>query len=182
MLVVLVLALVGLSAAWEVYPLSYLPFDHIPNLYACSSSSYPVTFPYGKAISPGFYWNTPPPGTQSIVFLMHDADTIPIFGFAFQHWAVVDIPPTTTFIPEGATRTTEMPPGAKEILNTITNTTGYIGFCPPANQHHLYRVTLFARSVQHSTLNTSGRADVNIATLENDGYTLAFTETVSIFP
>eukprot|EP01124_Arcella_intermedia_P031416 TRINITY_DN7076_c0_g1_i1.p1 TRINITY_DN7076_c0_g1~~TRINITY_DN7076_c0_g1_i1.p1 ORF type:complete len:188 (+),score=13.37 TRINITY_DN7076_c0_g1_i1:3-566(+) len=181
-LVVFMVALVGLSASWDVFSLNYGLFEHIPNRHACPSSAYPVAFTYGEDISPGYYWNAPPRGTKSVVFILHDADTTPHLGFILQHWAIVDLPPTSTLLPEGASRTSAMPPGSTELFNAFRNATGYSGPCPPGQQFHVYRATLFARSVRNTTLSSSGKADENMAILQSDGHTLAITETVALFP
>jgi Raf kinase inhibitor-like YbhB/YbcL family protein len=60
----------------------------------------------------------------------------------FVHWALINLPPTTTSLPEGASPGASLPPGAIDLLNDFGKK-GYGGPCPPRGQPHNYvfRVT-----------------------------------------
>jgi len=112
---------------------------------------------------------------------MHDADAVPVTGYSFLHWGVIDIPTTYNYIAENASNTVNMPKGSVELYNGA-NKRGYLGMCPPSPGHHMYRITVFARGVLQSNVPTSGHADLVIRSLMTDGHTIAVSESMGIFP
>jgi len=54
----------------------------------------------GSNVSPELRWENVPPGTQSLALQMYDPDAPT--GSGFWHWAVYNIPPTATGLPQGA--------------------------------------------------------------------------------
>jgi len=112
---------------------------------------------------------------------MHDADAVPVAGFSVLHWGVINIPVGNNYIMENASNTIRMPSGAVE-LNNAAGAKGYLGMCTPAGRHHLYRITIFARSVSQSNVPMTGHADLVISSLMGDGNTIAVSESMSLFP
>ncbi len=89
-------------------------------------------------------WSGAPEGTQSFVLAI--VDHAPV-AREWVHWAVVDIPPDVTSLSEGASRTSAMPPGSRELDNT-GGSPGYGGPCPPPGTgDHPYEATVYALSV-----------------------------------
>src|SRR5437588_29165 len=54
----------------------------------------------GQNISPALEWSNVPAGTKSLALQVFDPDAPS--GSGFWHWAIYDIPPTTTGLPQGA--------------------------------------------------------------------------------
>jgi Raf kinase inhibitor-like YbhB/YbcL family protein len=107
----------------------------------------------GSNVSPELRWENVPPGTQSLALQMYDPDAPT--GSGFWHWAVYNIPPTTTGLAQGAGNSpATLPPGAfggnTDFMDTgVTGVNGnYGGPCPPAgDKPHHYTFTLFALAV-----------------------------------
>jgi Raf kinase inhibitor-like YbhB/YbcL family protein len=109
----------------------------------------------GQNVSPQLVWSAIPAGTKSLQLQVHDPDAPT--GAGFWHWAVYDIPPTTTGLAQGAGNSpTTLPAGSyggnTDFLDTgATGVNGnYGGPCPPSGDtpHH-YNFTLYALSVDH---------------------------------
>lgn len=107
----------------------------------------------GQNVSPQLVWSNIPPGTKSLQLQVHDPDAPT--GSGFWHWAVYNIPPTTTGLAQGAGNSQSLLPAGAYGGNTDffdTGATGgngnYGGPCPPAGDppHH-YNFTLYALSV-----------------------------------
>ncbi|HEX4330880.1 MAG TPA: YbhB/YbcL family Raf kinase inhibitor-like protein [Usitatibacter sp.] len=107
----------------------------------------------GQNVSPQLVWVNPPAGTVSFSLQLYDPDAPS--GSGFWHWAVYDMPASTTGLAQGAANSqATLPPGSfggnTDFLDT--GTTGgngnYGGPCPPAGDppHH-YTFTLYALSV-----------------------------------
>ena len=107
----------------------------------------------GGNLSPSLQWSGVPAGTKSLALQMYDPDAPT--GSGFWHWAVYNIPPTTTALAQGAGNSaTTLPIGAfggnTDFLDTgATGSNGnYGGPCPPVgDKPHRYIFTLFALSV-----------------------------------
>jgi Raf kinase inhibitor-like YbhB/YbcL family protein len=107
----------------------------------------------GGNISPAVNWVNPPGGTKSFALNVFDPDAPT--GSGFWHWAVYNIPPSTTGLARGAGNTPATLPAPAFGGNTDfldTGTTGgngnYGGPCPPAGDPpHRYIFTLYALSV-----------------------------------
>lgn len=89
------------------------PFARLPEAASFTVTSSNVTagaawplqqhasgLPGGKDISPQLSWGGAPSETKSYAVTVYDPDAPT--GSGFWHWAVVDIPATTTELPEGA--------------------------------------------------------------------------------
>jgi len=107
----------------------------------------------GGNISPALQWSNIPVGTQSLSLQVYDPDAPS--GSGFWHWAVYDMPATTTGLAQGAGNSpATLPVGAfggnTDFLDTgATGGNGnYGGPCPPAKDpaHH-YIFTLYALDV-----------------------------------
>ncbi|MFD4440107.1 YbhB/YbcL family Raf kinase inhibitor-like protein [Nocardia sp. NPDC058519] len=103
--------------------------------------------PGGKDVSPQLSWSGAPAGTKSYALTVYDPDAPT--GSGFWHWAVADIPATTTSLPEGAgdDEGSGLPVGAFQLPNDA-RLPRYIGAAPPAGHgRHRYFVTVHALDV-----------------------------------
>jgi Raf kinase inhibitor-like YbhB/YbcL family protein len=93
-------------------------------------------------------------------------DTNPV-ARNFVHWAVIKTPPTVTGIPEGASGTSFMPEGCKELINNF-GAKGYGGPQPPAGTgRHVYVVKVFALNAE--MINLQGEVNYNTFMSAIDG-------------
>jgi Raf kinase inhibitor-like YbhB/YbcL family protein len=107
----------------------------------------------GGNVSPELQWSNIPIGTKSLALQVYDPDAPS--GSGFWHWAIYNIPPSTTGLAQGAGNSpATLPPGAfggnTDFLDTgATGGNGnYGGPCPPqGDPPHRYIFTLFALSV-----------------------------------
>jgi Raf kinase inhibitor-like YbhB/YbcL family protein len=107
----------------------------------------------GNNVSPALQWAFPPAGTRSFSVQLLDLDAPT--GSGFWHWAVYNLPPTTTGLPQGAGNSPAALPapahgGTTDWLDTgVTGENGnYGGPCPPAGDPpHRYVFTVYALSV-----------------------------------
>ncbi|MBU3061883.1 YbhB/YbcL family Raf kinase inhibitor-like protein [Nocardia sp. NEAU-G5] len=108
----------------------------------CSSGT-----PGGKDVSPHLSWSGAPAGTKSYAVTVYDPDAPT--GSGFWHWAVANIPATTTSLPEGAGDDAGigLPVGSFQLPNDA-RLPRYIGAAPPAGHgEHRYFVTVHALDV-----------------------------------
>jgi Raf kinase inhibitor-like YbhB/YbcL family protein len=107
----------------------------------------------GGNVSPQLQWSNPPVGAVSYSLQVYDPDAPS--GSGFWHWAVYDMPASTSGLAQGAGNSQATLPAGSFGGNTDfldTGTTGgngnYGGPCPPAGDapHH-YIFTLYALSV-----------------------------------
>ncbi|HTS22399.1 MAG TPA: YbhB/YbcL family Raf kinase inhibitor-like protein [Casimicrobiaceae bacterium] len=107
----------------------------------------------GGNLSPAVVWSNPPAGTQSFSLQMFDPDAPT--GSGFWHWAIYNIPATTTNLPRGAGNSANTLPAPAFGGNTDfldTGTTGgngnYGGPCPPVgDKPHRYIITIYALNI-----------------------------------
>lgn len=105
----------------------------------------------GKNLSFPLAWKNAPPGTKS--FALSIVDPHPV-AQNWVHWFVVNIPPATASLPEGASRK-NMPAGSAELKNSFGDI-GYGGPQPPKGSgEHPYVVTLYALNVAKLDLGAS---------------------------
>ncbi len=107
----------------------------------------------GGNVSPALVWSGVPEGTKSLALQVHDPDAPT--GAGFWHWAVYNMPATTTGLPQGAGNSPDTLPapafgGNTDFMDTgATGVNGnYGGPCPPAGDTpHGYVFTLYALAV-----------------------------------
>ena len=107
----------------------------------------------GSNVSPSLQWSNIPAGTKSLALQVHDPDAPT--GSGLWHWAVYNIPPTATGLPQGAGSSASALPapafgGTTDFLDTgVTGSNGnYGGPCPAAgDKPHRYVFTLYAVAV-----------------------------------
>jgi Raf kinase inhibitor-like YbhB/YbcL family protein len=88
----------------------------------------------GADRSPALAWTGIPAGAAALVLLVDDPD-----GRDWVHWSVLDMPASTTGLPEGVKPTQDPPQQGTNDFGKV----GYGGPCPPSGTHH-YRFTLYA--------------------------------------
>jgi Raf kinase inhibitor-like YbhB/YbcL family protein len=119
------------SDALEVTSAALHADQPIPAAYACTDSTH-----LGK--SPPLSWSKGPEGTAAYVVTMRDPD-----AKDFVHWALINLPPTTTSLPAGASPGGALPSGAIELSNDFGKP-GYGGPCPPPGALHHYVIEVTA--------------------------------------
>jgi Raf kinase inhibitor-like YbhB/YbcL family protein len=108
----------------------------------------------GDNVSPALEWKNVPPGTKSLSLLLHDPEAPT--GSGFWHWTVLNIPASTTGLPQGAGNAAATLPAPAFGGNTDFQDTGatgangnYGGPCPPTgDKPHHYHFTLYAVGVE----------------------------------
>lgn len=121
-------------------------------------------------------WSGAPTGTASFAVTL--VDHAPVARM-WVHWMVVDIAPPATAIPEGASGTTKMPSGARELANTGGGL-GYSGPTPPPGTgDHPYVATVYALSVPR--LDLPGNATLSDFTSAVSGKVLAEAAVTGIY-
>ncbi len=124
-------------------PGNVIPTRFILNGFGCT----------GANTSPALVWSNVPAGTKSLTLQVYDPDAPT--GSGFWHWAVYDIPPTTTGLAQGAGNAAATLPAGAYGGNTDFMDTGatggngnYGGPCPPqGDKPHRYMFTLYALAV-----------------------------------
>lgn len=113
----------------------------------------------GQNVSPVLSWSGVPAGAKSLVLTMIDIDVKPV---GWSHWIVVDLSPSTTMLPRGATT---LPTGAKAVASNFGDAF-YDGPCPPngTGVHH-YRFTLWAMPTDKTAISANAQATAVAATL-----------------
>lgn len=101
----------------------------------------------GGNVSPELSWTNAPAGTKSFVLTMFDPDAPT--GSGFWHWVVVNIPATSSKLPNGASKNAATLPVGTLETRTDLGAPGYGGPCPPAGTRpHRYVFTLHALEVE----------------------------------
>lgn len=101
----------------------------------------------GQDVSPQLSWSGAPDGTASYVVTCYDPDAPTVSGF--WHWAVFNIPASTTDLPSGAgdENGPGLPDGAVQLPNDAS-LARYLGAAPPAGHGpHRYYFTVHALDV-----------------------------------
>ncbi len=120
----------------------------------------------GADRSPQLSWSGFPDGTKSFAVTVYDPDAPTASGF--WHWAVANLPSSTTSLPTGAgdNDASGLPDGAVQLRND-GGQQGYVGASPPEGhvEHH-YHVVVHAVDVE--------RLEVDGATPAVLGFNLFF--------
>jgi Raf kinase inhibitor-like YbhB/YbcL family protein len=128
--------------------------------------------PGGGDVSPHLAWTGFPPETKSFVVTMYDPQAPT--GSGFWHWAVADLPPSTTELPEGAGVVDgEQLPDEAFQLGGDAGAKQYVGGAPPAGtgKTHNYYITVSALDIDRTGLDdTASGAYLGFAI---SGHTLA---------
>ncbi|MFC3300889.1 YbhB/YbcL family Raf kinase inhibitor-like protein [Arthrobacter agilis] len=102
----------------------------------------------GRDESPQLSWTGFPEGTRSFAVTVYDPDAPTASGF--WHWAVLNLPVTTTSLPAGAgTDGSDLLPAGAVQLRNDGGFAGFVGAAPPAGHgpHH-YHVVVHAVDVE----------------------------------
>lgn len=105
----------------------------------------------GGNISPRLQWSGAPAGTKSFVMIFFDPDGNG--GQGWWHWAIANIPGSTTGLAQSATRG-RLVAGAIETATSFDGP-GYGGPCPEAGELHHYVFTLYALSVERLAVDSA---------------------------
>lgn len=113
----------------------------------------------GKNTSILLSWKNLPDGTKSVAITMVDksADN-------FLHWLVINIPPDTTSIAEGASGK-NMPTDATEFNNSYGQA-GYGGPAPPPGAAHDYEITVYALNIPSMSMSENAGLDQFLSFVE----------------
>jgi hypothetical protein len=140
-------AFIGPAAAFEISSPAIgsdntIPEKYTANAFGCS----------GENVSLPLVWEGVPADAKSLALTMYDPDAPT--GSGFWHWLVVNMPVSTTELPEGA----ELPAGSAQGRGDA-GAGGYFGPCPPqGDTPHRYVFTIFAVDTETLDVNaeTSG--------------------------
>ena len=125
----------------------------------------------GQDVSPQLSWSGFPPETKSFVVTVYDPDAPTASGF--WHWAVADIPASTTSLASGAgdAEGAGLPEGALQLRND-GSLAHYLGAAPPAGHgEHTYFIAVHAVDVE--SLGLDAGATPAFLGFKLSGHTLA---------
>jgi Raf kinase inhibitor-like YbhB/YbcL family protein len=160
----------GMSSGPGIFQLSTdaFPNNEIPTKYTCKSADAPV--------SPPFTWTNPPLGTKSFVLIADNLDSVPVSGFALDHWLVYDIPSTETGLSENAAA--NLPSGAKHGTNR-EGKDEYSGPCAPDGSGiNRYYFRLYALNIANLNPIQTNKVGIQAAMT---GHVLGQTELVGTY-
>jgi Raf kinase inhibitor-like YbhB/YbcL family protein len=135
--------------------INHLDEGVIPKSYAAVACN-------GENQSLALRWSGAPADTRSYAIVVFDADVQA--SNTYVHWAVIDIPASTTSI--GSGESTAMTGGAVQ-LTQDGGKREYVGPCPPAGEKHRYYAVVYAvgvRSLQLPPASTAARLREVLAT------------------
>lgn len=133
----------------------------------------------GEDASPQLSWRGFPEGTRSFAVTVHDPDAPTQSGF--WHWAVANLPASTTSLDTGAGAAdgAGLPEGAVQLRNDA-GAVGYVGAAPPPGHGpHRYFVMVHALDVHH--LDLTEDATPTFLSFSMFGHTLARGQLVPTF-
>jgi Raf kinase inhibitor-like YbhB/YbcL family protein len=138
----------------------YNPYDFLPELPGFTLTSTDITDGQplknaqvsgimgagGEDVSPQLSWSGFPEETRSFAVTVYDPDAPTASGF--WHWAVANLPATTTELPAGVGDGSLLPGDALTLCNDA-GMRRYVGAAPPAGHgYHRYFVVVHALSVE----------------------------------
>ena len=136
----------------------------IPRKYTCE----------GDDVAPPLAWSGVPKGAKSLALVVDDPDAPDPAApkLTWVHWVVVDLPPDSSGIAEGAA----LPPGARAGANDWKRAE-YRGPCPPVGRHR-YFFKLYALDAELPELARPTKAELERAM---QGHVLASAELVGTY-
>ena len=120
----------GHSMAFTLASTSFAQGGDIPRKFTCD----------GADVSPELSWNGAPTGARSFALIADDPDAP---AGTWTHWVLYDLPPATSSLPEGVSKTEELSSGGRQGRNDFRKI-GYGGPCPPPGKPHRYFFKLYA--------------------------------------
>ena len=96
----------------------------------------------GADISPPLTWTGAPEGTESLVLIVEDIDSV---KGIWSHWVVYELPPQANRLEEGIHPSKSLAEGGLQGRNDFDNI-GYGGPCPSDGKAHRYAVRLHVLS------------------------------------
>jgi len=129
-------------------PGAKLPETHVFNGFGCS----------GKNLSPALKWSGAPKGTKSFAVTVYDPDAPT--GSGWWHWVVINLPASTTELPEGAGSLDSkgLPAGSQQVHSDF-GTAAFGGACPPqGDKPHRYVFTVYALKTDKIEVPADGTA------------------------
>ncbi len=137
----------------------------IPRRYTCE----------GDDLSPPLRWHGAPAATRSFALICSDADA-PVG--TWYHWAIFDLPATTTELAEGHVRDARV--GSVRQALTDFGRPGYGGPCPPKG-HGTHHYTFHLMALDVATLAVADRADCRAVERAASGHILAQARLVGTY-
>jgi len=129
-------------------PGAKLSDTHVFNGFGCS----------GKNLSPALKWSGAPKGTKSFALTVYDPDAPT--GSGWWHWVVINLPASTTELPEGAGSLDGkgLPAGSQQVHSDF-GTAAFGGACPPqGDKPHRYVFTVYALKTDKLEVPADGTA------------------------
>ncbi|HTV95892.1 MAG TPA: YbhB/YbcL family Raf kinase inhibitor-like protein [Steroidobacteraceae bacterium] len=123
----------------------------VPNGALSAEQAYDRLGCGGRNVSPPLRWSGAPAGTRSFALTMYDPDARG--GKGWWHWAVYDIPASSSGLPQSAGNPGgALPPPALQARIDF-GFAGYGGPCPPAgDKRHHYVFTVYALKTERLDL------------------------------
>jgi Raf kinase inhibitor-like YbhB/YbcL family protein len=133
----------------------------------------------GEQLSPPLEWSGAPKGTRSFVLIVDDPDAPDPAApqRVWVHWLLYNLPPDTTSLAEGASRT-GLPEGARELRNDGDGV-GYTGPCPPIGRHRYFHRIYALDTILPDLGEDATRADLEKAM---EGHVLGMAELMGTYP
>jgi len=147
---------------FELKSSAFTPYGPIPARYATTA------IPGGQNQSIPYSWTGVPDGTESYALVLVDRAAV---ARNWVHWLVTDLPADVLAVAEGASGTSKLPNGARELDNTF-GAPGYGGPQPPAGTgEHPYEATVFALDI--ATLDVPDASSLEEFYTALDGHVIA---------